>query len=46
MPDLDKIIKLSSIFGVSTDYLLKGEKKHFMIRIIIYMKILNASMIM
>lgn len=25
IPDLDKIIKLSSIFGVSTDYLLKDE---------------------
>lgn len=29
MPDLDKIIKLSSIFGVSTDYLLKGEEETF-----------------
>ena len=25
IPDLDKIIKLSEIFGVSTDYLLKDE---------------------
>lgn len=25
LPDLDKIIKMSSIFGVSTDYLLKDE---------------------
>ena len=27
LPDLDKIIKLSDIFGVSTDYLLKDEPK-------------------
>lgn len=26
IPDLDKILKLSEIFGVSTDYLLKDEK--------------------
>ena len=26
IPDLNKIIKLSEIFGVSTDYLLKGQK--------------------
>ena len=26
VPDLDKILKLSEIFGVSTDYLLKDEK--------------------
>ena len=25
IPDLDKIIKMSSLFGVSTDYLLKDE---------------------
>ena len=25
IPDLDKLIKLSEIFGVSTDYLLKDE---------------------
>ena len=25
IPDLDKIIRLSEIFGVSTDYLLKDE---------------------
>ena len=25
MPDLDKIMKMSSLFGVSTDYLLKDE---------------------
>ena len=25
IPDLDKIIKMSNIFGVSTDYLLKDE---------------------
>ena len=24
IPDLDKIVKMSLIFGVSTDYLLKG----------------------
>ncbi|MBR6628036.1 MAG: helix-turn-helix transcriptional regulator [Lachnospiraceae bacterium] len=27
IPDLDKILKLSEIFGVSTDYLLKDEKE-------------------
>lgn len=27
IPDLDKIIKLSSLFGVSTDYLLKEENE-------------------
>ncbi len=25
IPDLDKVIKLSALFGVSTDYLLKDE---------------------
>ena len=25
IPDLDKILRLSQIFGVSTDYLLKDE---------------------
>jgi len=25
IPDLDKIIKMSSLFGVTTDYLLKEE---------------------
>ena len=25
VPDMDKIVKLSNIFGVSTDYLLKDE---------------------
>ena len=25
LPDLDKIIKMSELFGVSTDYLLKDE---------------------
>lgn len=29
MPDLDKIIKLSSLFGVSTDYLLKDDEETF-----------------
>lgn len=29
MPDLDKIIKLSSIFGVSTDYLLKDDDEDY-----------------
>lgn len=29
IPDLDKIIKLSAIFGVSTDYLLKDEIQEF-----------------
>ncbi|MDY5986889.1 MAG: helix-turn-helix transcriptional regulator [Lachnoclostridium sp.] len=29
IPDLDKIIKLSEIFGVSTDYLLKEEIEEF-----------------
>lgn len=29
MPDLDKIIKLSSIFGVSTDYLLKDDDEGY-----------------
>lgn len=29
MPDLDKIIKLSSLFGVSTDYLLKDKEETF-----------------
>ena len=27
IPDLDKIIKMSSLFGVTTDYLLKEEKR-------------------
>ena len=25
IPDLDKIVKMSGLFGVSTDYLLKDE---------------------
>lgn len=29
MPDIDKIIKLSGLFGVSTDYLLKDEAEAF-----------------
>lgn len=29
MPDLDKIIKLSSLFGVSTDYLLKDDDEDY-----------------
>lgn len=28
IPDLDKIIKLSEIFGVTTDYLIKDEMEH------------------
>ena len=27
MPDLDKIVKMSQLFGVSTDYLLKDDQK-------------------
>lgn len=27
VPDLDKIVRLSKLFGVSTDYLLKDESK-------------------
>ena len=28
VPELDKIIRLSEIFGVSTDYLLMGKEPH------------------
>lgn len=30
LPDSEKIIRLSEIFGVSTDYLLKGKESDFM----------------
>ena len=30
IPDLDKIVRMSGIFGVSTDYLLKDEMREWM----------------
>lgn len=36
VPDLDKILKLCQIFGVSTDYLLKDEMEEFETKVDVY----------
>ncbi|MBR6664395.1 MAG: helix-turn-helix transcriptional regulator [Lachnospiraceae bacterium] len=36
VPDLDKILKLCQIFGVSTDYLLKDEMEEFEVAVDVY----------